>query len=45
MPPNPLGSAAYAPSRFAARPPKELPSKIFWIRPCNHIDNWKKKFS
>ena len=36
-PQTPLGSAAYAPSRFVAgwlRPRKELPSKIFWIRPC-----------
>jgi len=31
---TPLGSAAYAPSRFTAHPPKELPSKIIWIRPA-----------
>ena len=39
-PQTPLVSAAYAASRFAPgalRPPKELPSNIFWIRPCSPL--------
>ena len=44
-PQTPLESAAYAASRRevpggrGASPPKELPSKIFWIRPCHF---WSK---